>query len=105
MEIVNVGKVGMKNLAVKISHPKFIAFGSDENLSLDGEQITSHSFCVFSEFDKSLAEDLSIVKLNVSLPPGESVKLPVVVRGARTGSHPIKLSFYYESEVRMNESS
>lgn len=103
MEIVNVGKVGMKNLVVKISHPKFISFGNDENLSLDGEPTTNHSFCVFDEFDKSLTQDLSIVKLNISLPPGGSVKLPVVLRGARTGSYPIKLLFYYESEVRMNE--
>lgn len=103
MEIVNVGKVGMKNLSVKISHPKFVAFGSDANLSLDGETITENNTCVFSEFDESLAKDLSIVKLNVSLSPGESVKLPVVVRGARTGTHPIKLLFYYESEVRRNE--
>ena len=95
----NSGVEPLHNVAVKLSHPGLFVFGS-EPVSPDmgpcpfagsGEPVLQAESPISDQYDLSIVH-LPIEQLN----PGESVSVPLWVRGGKTGNQQCKFVFYYE---------
>ncbi|EFA78666.1 hypothetical protein PPL_08125 [Heterostelium album PN500] len=74
-------KMGLKNVRVRLSHPTLCCFGSNNN-----------DASILSTLDSSIL-------LNIELPPGATVTVPLWVRGLVVGRYNLRCLVYYESEA------
>ncbi|KAF9584424.1 Trafficking protein particle complex 8 [Lunasporangiospora selenospora] len=100
LQIKNLGKKGLKNLKVRMSHPTFFCIGesrdeSDLGLYTKGEGGQASEWL---EIDNSLQIQSTQTILEAVLAPGESATIPAWLRGERIGKHTFLFVFSYESE-------
>ncbi|GAM22969.1 hypothetical protein SAMD00019534_061440 [Acytostelium subglobosum LB1] len=78
-------KMGLKNVRIRLSHPTLVCFGSNND-------------------DASILNSLdSSIPLNIELPPGATVTVPLWVRGLVVGRYTLRCLVYYESEAGNSE--
>jgi hypothetical protein len=116
LEVVNRGKIGLKNLLCKVSDPSIVHFGNYQALEIDiyqihdkGSRDSEHCSVPNKISDISVTkiplpsysmDNLSEVKTQVSfLPPGNTALIPVWFKGDRVGSCTLRFLFRYESIV------
>ena len=105
--ITNKGEKTLSNLKVKLSHPSFFYFGKMEHLNIDVyEETTEGQAPIFTPFDSSnVLKDPSLVDICLinknedCLLSGESVTIPVWIRGDRVGIFNFQFLFIYGSDV------
>ncbi|KAF9096380.1 Trafficking protein particle complex 8 [Mortierella sp. AD031] len=98
--IKNRGKKGLKNLAVRMSHPTFFCIGekrSDGDLGLYNKHEGS-SAIETTQVDNALQQSTAQKIMDTVLAPGESIKIPSWLRGEKIGKHNFLFVFSYESE-------
>lgn len=105
LEIKNVGKLAMSNLYLKTSHPNLIEIGPPSKLDvpifemqeLDLSSSSSRSSKLVATPSSEFITDLSLFKLPVAqIAPGQSIKLPVFVRGGKAATYNLLCMAYYE---------
>ncbi|KAF8977179.1 Trafficking protein particle complex 8 [Entomortierella lignicola] len=100
LEIKNIGKKGLRNLTVKMSHPTFFCIGGkrvDGDLGLYNKSESSAAFEIV-QVDNSLQHNGMQKILDNVLAPGESIMIPSWIRGEKIGKHNFMFVFSYESE-------
>ena len=93
LRVSNVGPEPLDSVSVSLSHPDFFAIASPE-----GPNAAAPSVPIFPQDDE---DDNTILRLPFlsGLAAGESVSFPVFLHPCRTGSHSLRLLFYYEPLV------
>lgn len=101
----NLGADPLQNVAVKLSHPGLFVFGK-EPLTPNSSDELHQNLNPFENSDENVKEtsspicdqyDLSIVHLPIEkLNPGDSVDIPLWVRGSKLGNQQCRFVFYYE---------
>ncbi|KAG0226837.1 Trafficking protein particle complex 8 [Actinomortierella wolfii] len=103
LELKNLGKKGLKNLDVRLSHPGFFCIGAEKDGDLGLYRLgTGTSGQETVNVDNSL-QDLKTQTIpleNGVLNPGESAMVPVWLRGDKIGRHQFLFLFTYESEQK-----
>ena len=97
----NTGKEPLKNVAVKLSHPGCFVFSksSTDNILNSNPFSTTNTWKHIENHNGLINDtyDLSIIHLPIDiLNPGESVTVPLWVRGHKIGTSQCKFVFYYE---------
>lgn len=109
IELTNAGRSSLQSLRVTSSHPRFFTFGRNSDLpkypyiyQMRGSQCSSISATLTSTVPGKdeflvLPDVLDIPLPNDVLKPGETVSLPMWVRGNDIGGiHEVDFLFYYE---------
>ncbi|KAK9761951.1 hypothetical protein K7432_012754 [Basidiobolus ranarum] len=102
--IRNIGQKGMKNIDVKVSHPAFFHLGRP--MSQPGEEESTHKAPLHTTETSNTLFDPSVISIPLAsdgssatqLDPGETVEVPVWIRGDKIGSHSFLYIFSYQSE-------
>jgi hypothetical protein len=106
--ITNKGQKALVGLRVRLSHPSFIFFGKKEDLEQDVYQHSGvESVPAISKMESpNHLSDPTTVNLHLPehngttcLPPGDTIQVPVWIRGDRAGSFNFQFLFSYEAEV------
>lgn len=103
VEFQNVGAIPLQNLKVASTHPEFFTF-SDKPKRTDKTSVyqtlinTSDSDSEeFPRVEKPIKHVIDIPLSNGCLKPGDSVTLPMWIRGPeKAGKHQVHFLFYYE---------
>eukprot|EP01080_Neovahlkampfia_damariscottae_P003978 gene3978-7234_t len=102
LEFKNVGKEKMKNLAMKLSHPNFMCFATNDEIKEDflGEDFNEDFKEIESQPNDKLSDNLSLLKIKDVLEPEETLSIPFFMRGTKTGIQNFKVLFYYETDEK-----
>ena len=108
--LTNSGAMGLTKLSVRISHPGFILLGRDNidhpvattgsstlSASASTPQLSAHHKPLRSSPVHPYDWNDVIVHLPVTLQPGQSLSIPVWLRGALEGQQQLSFLFRYES--------
>ncbi|KAG0199180.1 Trafficking protein particle complex 8 [Mortierella sp. GBA30] len=100
LELTNRGKKGLKDLAVRMSHPTFFCIGEKRDEGDLGLYNKGEGRCATEtiQVDNSLQNNNSQKILDTVLAPGESIRIPSWLRGEKIGKHTFLFVFSYESE-------
>ncbi|KAG0255917.1 Trafficking protein particle complex 8 [Actinomortierella ambigua] len=101
LEVKNLGKKGLKNLGVRLSHPGFFCIGAEK----DGD-LGLYKSALGVSGQESIPVDNSLQDMKSQtvplesgvLNPGERSMIPVWLRGDKIGRHQFLFLFTYESE-------
>lgn len=97
MIVSNVGNADLINLKLKLNHPSIYYLSDDlslndytfiENAASKDETFISNTF--------GIERDFTFYDIAERLKSGESIEIPVFVRGSFSGIHDSKFLFYYE---------
>jgi hypothetical protein len=105
LRLVNFGQIALDELAVKISHPAFFAMPKaahrEQSSAAAGLAAAAAATGIDSKAGGGAVYEYDwktgAIDLGLQLEPGESVVLPLWIRGAVVGEHNIALLFRYQA--------
>lgn len=104
LEVTNQGSQTLTNLCVALSHPGFLSLGQPTKRIL--EPIPNGGFACAIDNTLEPGDIIRISDLlhqmgrHPSLEPGQTVRLPISLRGDKIGRNNLRFLFAYQSEVR-----
>ncbi|KAL9650734.1 hypothetical protein ABK040_001788 [Willaertia magna] len=105
MVITNDGRSSLKSLRVKLNHPSIYYLGNNMNtntlpLSVNDDK---SSRIQYTSDVNGILNDYSFYEICDSLDAGQSIEIPVFIRGSYSGHHDVKFLFYYEPTEKIDE--